>query len=269
MRERIGAKERFAAIQAEGRPPIGVFVTSTDPAMTEIMGYVGYDFVLFDNEHGPLGPAELLPHVRAAEAAGLLPLVRMPQTNRADVQRMLDIGMEGLVVAHIESAEEIEAIVAATRYPHSHTTAAGTRGMCPGCHAARYAATGWDDFVQHTERNVLVIPLIETQRGVDNAADIAAVDGVDYVHFGPGDYSSEHGVPMQHEIVTEGWEAVLEATRAAGKRTFALARTPGLRPPDADAVLDGMDLVGTRNYFTDRLETVRRELAGHTAELPG
>jgi 4-hydroxy-2-oxoheptanedioate aldolase len=261
MRERIGARERFEAIQADGRPPIGVFVTSSDPAMTEIMGYAGYDFVLLDNEHGPLGPAELLPHVRAAEAVGVLPLVRMPQTNRADVQRLLDIGAEGLVVAHVESAAEIDAILAATRFPHSQRTAAGTRGMCPGCHAARYAAKGWDAFVEHTERNVLVIPLIETQRGVDNAAEIAAVDGVEYVHFGPGDYSSEHGVPMEHAIVTEGWEAVLKATRAAGKRTLALARTPGLRPRDADAILDGMDLVGTANYFGDRLDTVRREFA--------
>jgi 2-keto-3-deoxy-L-rhamnonate aldolase RhmA len=263
VRERTGARDRFEAIQAEGRSPIGVFVTSTDPAMTEIMGYAGYDFVLLDNEHGPLGPAELLPHVRAAEAAGVLPFVRMPQTNRADIQRMLDIGAEGLVVAHIESAEEAEAVVAATRYPHSQRTAPGTRGMCPGCHAARYAAHGWGEFVEHTERNVLVIPLIETQRGVDNAAEIAGVDGVDYVHFGPGDYSSDHGVSMDHPRVTEGWEAVLSATRAAGKRTLALARTPGLRPRDADAILDGMDLIGTANYFADRLDSVRREFASH------
>jgi 2-keto-3-deoxy-L-rhamnonate aldolase RhmA len=178
---------------------------------------------------------------------------------------MLDIGAEGLVIARVESAEQAAEAVSYTRYAHSTRTASGTRGMCPGCHAARYSLRQWGDFVDHTERNVLVIPLIETQRGVDHVEEIVAVEGIDYVHFGPGDYSAEHGVPMSHPMVAEAWRTVQRAARAADTRTVVIARTPGLQPGDSEVIIDGMDLVGTAEYFTDKLEATRQRFASLSA----
>ena len=251
---RQGARDRFEALRAAGRTPMGMFVGSSDPAMTEILGHVGYDFVILDAEHSPYGPAEFLPHVRAAEAAGIVPMVRMADHRRVDIQRFLDIGVDALVIAHVETADEAREAVAATRYPRR----GGMRGMCPCTHAARYSVSGWGDYVEHTERNVLVIPIIESRRGVDNIDDIVSVDGIDFVFFGPGDYSTDIGVPLNAPEVAAAWERTRSMAVRHGKQVMAASPTPGLQPGQAHAVVQTMDLLLISDLFSRELVQLRQ-----------
>jgi 2-keto-3-deoxy-L-rhamnonate aldolase RhmA len=249
---RIGARQRFGEIIDAGRVPVGMFIGSSDAAIVDILGDVGFDFALFDAEHSPLGPAEFVGHVRAAEAAGIVPMVRMPDYSRVAVQRFLDVGAEALVISHIETADEARAALETTRFPP-----AGSRSMCPSTHSGRYSMGGWGDFVEHTERNVLVIPIIESRLGVKNIDEILGVEGIDYVLFGPGDFSVDVGASFDSSEVTEGWAAVKAAAVAHGKRAITTTNCAGLARGEADVLVHGMDLLLVHSFLTDELASVR------------
>src|SRR5689334_4104243 len=111
--------------------PVGMIIGCSDPAMVEILGRTGYDFAILDAEHSPMGPSELLPLVRAAQLVGITPFVRMGDRTRSSAQKMMDIGMEGLIVPRVEKADDVLEVLSATKLP----TEGGTRGYCPACHA--------------------------------------------------------------------------------------------------------------------------------------
>jgi 2-keto-3-deoxy-L-rhamnonate aldolase RhmA len=249
----LGARERFDALHAAGRTPTGMMVGSSDPAITDVLGHVGYDFVVLDGEHSPYGPAEFLPHVRAAQAAGIVPMARMANHDRVDVQKYLDIGVEALIVAHIDTADDARAAVAATRFPRR----AGVRSMCPNTHAASYSLSRWPDYVRHTEHNVMVIPIIESRRAVDNLDEILQVDGIDYVHFGPGDYSVDLGVSLEAPEVIAAWERTRTLAARHGRKLMAVTMTPGLLPGQAHALVHAMDLLLISDFFARELSSVR------------
>ena len=84
--------------------PIGLFVMSTDAAVTGLCGVLGYDFVIIDREHGPNDTASTLGHIRAADANGTVPLVRVLENSAGAIQSTLDLGAHGVVVPKVSSA---------------------------------------------------------------------------------------------------------------------------------------------------------------------
>ncbi|WP_066285416.1 HpcH/HpaI aldolase family protein [Arthrobacter sp. B6] len=206
-------REAFRSLGKRHAPPAqGAFVTTPDPAFTLINGYAGLDFVVIDNEHSPLSPAEVAPHVIAAQAAGILALVRVGVNDAARIQSFLDLGVSGVVVPKIESAEEVRAGVAATRYPPG-----GQRGMFPQGYAASFGWTGWHIYKQRMRDGAVVIPIVETVAGLDRLDEIVAEDGVDAVFLGAGDLSEDMGVDIMDSRVGEAYEAALTSCRKAGK----------------------------------------------------
>src|SRR6202044_318508 len=95
--------------------------------------------------------------------------------------------------------------VAASRY-----SPMGRRGMCPTVRSGGYALENWSEFVRAANRNVMVIPLIESRKAVENIEDILAVEGVDVIHFGPGDLSADMGLefPAGMSELSGAWERV-------------------------------------------------------------
>ena len=90
----------------------GCFVGQPSPAIVEMVGYAGFDYVIIDLEHGPTGLEMLENMLRAAQAAGAASLVRMPSPAPADVLRVLDAGADGILVPRVESVADAQAIVA-------------------------------------------------------------------------------------------------------------------------------------------------------------
>jgi 2-keto-3-deoxy-L-rhamnonate aldolase RhmA len=206
-------REEFRSLGDRHASPVqGAFVTSPDPAFTLINGYAGLDFVVIDNEHSPLGPAEVAPHVIAAQATGILALVRVGINDAARIQGFLDLGVAGVVVPKIESAEEARAAVAATRYPPH-----GQRGMFPQGYAASFGWTGWHTYKQRMRDGAVVIPIVETVAGLERLDEIVAEDGIDAVFLGAGDLSEDMGVDIMDSRVGEAYEAALTSCRKAGK----------------------------------------------------
>jgi 4-hydroxy-2-oxoheptanedioate aldolase len=229
----IPARDRLSALIEAGIRPTGVFVTLTDPAVTDIMSSLGYHFVIIDNEHTPMNPSDVLNHVRAATSRGVLSFARLPDSLPTTLRRFMDVGIDGLVIPHVETAEQMAAAVKVSRFSPE-----GSRGSGPGCYAAGYSQVpDWQDIKEWATRNTMVIPQIESRKGLENVEEICAVDGVGAVIFGPGDFAQDMGLSlmeMNSPVVHEAWER----TKAAAAANGLWSMTPwihGKQRPNAGA----------------------------------
>ncbi|QSZ53917.1 aldolase/citrate lyase family protein [Paenarthrobacter sp. AT5] len=216
---RTNARERFDALVGRGQRPIGAFVMSNDPTTSAIFATTGFDFVIIDREHGMIDLAAAVGHVRAVEMGGAVPLIRVLEPTAASVQQALDAGAHGIVVPKAEDAGEIERLVRATRYQP------GGRGKCPQTPGANFDGADWHTRSLRHNGNVLLVPLLETMAGIENAAKIAAVEGIDYLFFGPADLSQDLGLDTyaDREHIREVWTELLASVRPMGVRLGAPA----------------------------------------------
>lgn len=197
---------------SEGRTVFGSFVFCREPAHVEILGLAGYDFVIIDTEHAAMDVADVERLVIAADAAGITPVVRLASADPQLIGRVLDLGAQGILLAHLGDRADAERIGQAVRY-----APAGIRGACTGVRATGYSATPFDLHVKQTADEVWVLGLIEDPAPVDAIDDILAGGSVDAVLLGPADLSTSLGVPGQfrHPEVTKRVERVIEAAARA------------------------------------------------------
>ncbi|KRB81454.1 hypothetical protein ASE00_15890 [Sphingomonas sp. Root710] len=233
----LEARSRLGAMIGRGEQPFGIFISSLDAASTDIMADAGFDFVMLDGEHGRLDRIAVEQHVRAARAGGIIAFVRVLDNSPTLIQSMLDVGADGVMVPHIDTADQARAAVAASRYAPR-----GKRGMCPACRAGRYTLDGWPEHVHASDENVMVIPILESRQAIENVDEILAVDGIDLVMFGPGDLSADMAIDFSKDghLMDAAWRRSLEATRAAGKYMLAPA---GFTYDEADMLIVEMELM--------------------------
>jgi 2-keto-3-deoxy-L-rhamnonate aldolase RhmA len=167
---------------------VGNWLSLDSPTIAEVYAELGTDFVLIDTEHTPLSLETVAETVRAVDAAstGTDAVVRVPDANPTRIKRVLDLGVDGLMVPMVETADAARAVVEATRYPPE-----GARGVGVG-RANRYGLEIAERLESAGDRLTTIVQ-IETGEGVDNAAAIAAVDGVDSLFVGPADLSASFG----------------------------------------------------------------------------
>jgi 4-hydroxy-2-oxoheptanedioate aldolase len=211
---------RLPALLRGDRPLLGTFVGLPAPALVEMCGHAGLDFVIIDNEHGPAGVESTESMVRAARAAGVIPVVR---TLEPDILRMLDIGASGVQIPQVNTPEQAARIVAAAKYPPT-----GTRGAAFSTRAAGFGFFGGDAHVRDSNEGTAVIVMAETRTAIANLDAILAVPGIDAVFFGPNDLSFSFGHPgqMQHPEVVGAIEHGIARALAAGVAPGVLALTP-------------------------------------------
>lgn len=197
-----------------GIRPLGMFVSSSDAAVTDILGDSGFDFVVVDVEHGPLSLETAQHHVRAAEACSVLPMIRVGENSPNMIGRFLDLGFQGIMLPHVKTAEQARAFVLATKFAPD-----GIRGMCPANHAGRYRGRDASSFARANGEELLVGIIVESPSGVENVEDIAAVPDLDFIFFGPGDFSHEVGATdgWENQVVRSAWERVVSAAKSEGK----------------------------------------------------
>lgn len=211
---------RLPGMLRSGQPLRGLFNSLPSPAIVEMCGYAGFDFVIIDNEHGSAGFETTENMLRAARASGIVPVVRCL---RHDISRVLDMGASAVQIPMVASAAEARELVQQVRYPR-----AGRRGSAFSPRAAGYGAFPG---VAHTERSnagIALIVMIETPEAVAQAAEIAAVEGVDAVFVGPNDLSHAMGFDNQWQSppVEAEIERALRAISGAGNCAGVIALTP-------------------------------------------
>ncbi len=200
-----------AKLQA-GETVLGCFVRYPDPSLVEVIGYQGWDFLVFDAEHGVIEPRDCENMVRAAELRGVTPLVRVTTNLPPIILRYMDSGAQGLHIPWINSAAEAEAAVRAVKY-HPR----GIRGLA-SVRAADYAQRGsFGEYVQFANAETLVSIHIETAEAVERLPEIVRVEGVDVIFIGPTDLSHSLGVPgqVQHPAVQQAIEKIVQTVRAS------------------------------------------------------
>lgn len=194
------------------------------PGLPQIVAAAGAEFLLLDMEHSGIGFETVKAQIALCRGLELAPMVRVPATQYHFIARALDAGAVGVMVPMVETAEQAQAIVAATRYPP-----AGRRG-------AAFGVASHDDYrdgpvaqkIAAIHDRTLVICLIETADGLANVEAIAAVPGVDVCWLGHFDLTNFLGIPAQfdHPRYQDAVARILAACRRHGK-------TPGFMASDA------------------------------------
>ena len=198
FRERLLAREFL----------LGTFLNTGSPVAAEICAGAGLDWVLVDLEHGSATETDVLPVLQAVAGTGVTPLVRVEANERARFTKALDFGAEGVMVPHVDGADEARLAVAHLRY-------SGARGVALMNRGAGYGARGRETVETFDERVVGVVQ-IESRAGVEQAEAIASVEGVDCLFVGPADLTHSLGIFLETEHAD--YAAAVDAVRAAAAR---------------------------------------------------
>ena len=204
---------------AEGRTCVGpLFQEFWSPELFEFCGLAGFDYVILDGEHAGVDPQTARNLARAAQAAGITALARVPNGEASLVLRYLDAGVEGLILPHCNSGADAEAFVRACKYPPR-----GIRGAASSSRAAGYGFTQTPrQHLEQADREVLCLGLIEEPRAVEQLPEILRVDGLDGCFVGAGDMAlllgrEYYGGAGTHPEVRRLVDRAVALTLEAGK----------------------------------------------------
>jgi 4-hydroxy-2-oxoheptanedioate aldolase len=208
----------------DGQAQIGLWSTLTSPVATEVVAGSGFDWVLLDTEHAPNDLTGVLRQLQAMQGSAASAVVRPYWNDAVLFKRLLDIGVQSLLVPFVQNADEARLAVAATRYPPD-----GIRGVATTIRANRYGRA--KDYLHRAQDEICVIVQVETPEAIAHVEAIAAVDGVDGLFIGPSDLAAsmghlgDNGHPDVHGEI----ERAIRRIRATGKCAGILA------PVEADA----------------------------------
>ncbi|WP_078412606.1 HpcH/HpaI aldolase family protein [Priestia abyssalis] len=196
LKEKIQNREKAA----------GVFLGIYSPAIVEMFGYAGFDFIVIDDEHGAFSYSELESMIRAAELVNLTPIVRVSY-DPASIQKALDRGAKGIQVPMVNTKEDAVQAVKRAKFPPL-----GERGAAFSHRAARYGKDSSGAFFESSNEDILVIAHIETPTAVENFEEIMSVKGMDMAFLGSTDLSVNMGYPdgPHHQEVQEAISLVYE-----------------------------------------------------------
>ena len=208
----------FKAAIRSGKQQIGLWVALANHYSAEICAGSGFDWLLFDGEHGPNDPPGMLPQLQAAAAYPVSAIVRPAWNDKVLLKRYLDVGFQSFLVPYVQTVAEAEAAVAAIRYPTR-----GVRGVAGTTRASRYGRVA--DYTDRAEEEICLLVQIETRLGLDNLEAIARTDGIDGVFIGPADLAAGlgHLGKIGHPEVQSAIQDAIKRIRACGKPAGILA----------------------------------------------
>lgn len=192
-----------------GNAAFGVTLTIPDPFVAEVFAAQSFDFLMVDTEHSPITAGQLQNQLIGLRSASGAALVRVGHNEPAAIMQALDLGAEGVVVPHVETAPECAAAVDAAFYPPL-----GSRGVGPR-RAGRLAPPG--TYLDTANEQTVLVAMLETKRGVANAAEIVKVDGIGGVLVGAADLAASlgHLGEPSHPEVSAAIDEIFDACAAA------------------------------------------------------
>lgn len=247
----------------DGGIALGARAMTVSPAIIEVYGQIGLDFVWLDFEHGgpnPINSNAVEALVRAAATGGVDLLVRLPSGDPPMIRKVLDAGVRSILIPRVETSDDVFQAVAAARFDHSGDV--GDRGI------AASRASGWgrdiNEFVEREDREVMVGVMIENVTAVENIRDICSIPNLGFTFIGPADLSVSAGHPMNkdHPDVRSAIRRIHEACQEGGVPVGRIAT-------DADdattALFEGYQLLriggeveAVRKLLTNRLNSIEK-----------
>lgn len=241
-----------------GGSVIGTFVKFCDPASVEILALAGFDFFVLDTEHVGMDRQELIHILRAAEASGITPLVRVRENNQVEILQNLDFGYMGVQVPNVDTAEEAAQLVRSVKY-----TPEGDRGLSPSVRACRYATMPVRDYIEAANRETMIVSHCETAKCVENLDEILKVDGLDVIFIGPMDLSQSLGVPGDtgcekvQSCIAQIKEKVLHSDKALGTTAATPEAARKLISQGVQYILMGSDQSMMYKWAKNALDSIR------------
>ena len=190
-----------------GQPAVGSWLSLCSPASAERMAQIGWDWLVVDVEHSPVGFDTMVNCFRAIQLGGAVPMARVPWNDTIWIQRTLDAGALGLVVPMVNTAEDAKKVVSNMKYATKGIRSSG------GSRVASYID---GDYRIWTDENLAIIVMIETIQAVENAEAILSVEGVVSCFIGPSDLA----LSMEAKATGPGTEheaAIMEVLKVAKK----------------------------------------------------
>lgn len=217
----LGAEKTLRSRLANRQSVVATFVMVPRVEVVEMLAVAGYEAVVIDLEHGPIGVADLPALGAFARAAGIQSIARVGELRASTIASALDAGFDGVMVPHISSAAAAASVVQAARFPPD-----GHRSLNPYVRGASYDATT-PDRLAGFDGHAAVIGMLEGRDGLDELDGILASPGLDCIFVGPVDLSGELGHPGQpeHPDVVDAVRYVFSRCAAAGMATGVYAPT--------------------------------------------
>ena len=210
-----------------GRPAFGVSVMVPSPHVVDMIGRLGFDWVLIDCEHGSISLESVELMAMAAEAAGITPIARPPVNSFEAIGQLMDRGVMGVQVPHVNTADDARSAVEAVKYHPD-----GERGLAAGVRSAAYGyGMSMADYTERSNRETLVCVQLEESEAIANVDEIVRVEGVDVFFVGPSDLSQSLGYPGRPETpeVRDAMDGAFAAVAAAGKVSGSAGSGPAIR----------------------------------------
>ena len=256
-------KNKLKARLAAGQVAIGCQMRYGTPAIVELFGLAGFDWLLLDTEHAPQTPTGIQQQLQAAGCTDTTTLVRVHQNDPDLIKLYLDMGAMGIVVPFINTPEEAKKGASACRYPPR-----GIRGFGPH-RAYGYGTVAMREYYDTFDDEVVFFPIIESAEAIDNIDGIYAVEGVDACIIGPVDLAISLGVPFDFEcdVFLAAQRKVAAAAQRAGKPAcMGLPGSPqeGAGDKAKQLVEEGFSLIlagGDEPFLNVMCKTVTASLA--------
>jgi len=215
----------FSDLLSSGRGIVGTWSQIPSPDVVEILGASGFDFTIVDTEHGHFDLAQAGALIRAAEACGLTPLLRIAKGDAALIGKALDMGVAGVIVPRLAAPRDVADALAAGRYPPD-----GHRGACPCIRAGAQRVRAWSAYAARANREALIIPLLESRHALEQLDGILDVPGLSVLMMGPFDLSVDLGLggELTNAALRASIEKAVEAIRSRQKAVImpVFAPTP-------------------------------------------
>ncbi len=233
-----------------GKAVLATVAHFRDPQSAELIGLLGFDCLWIDLEHQPTGMGDAENMIRAARVADMDVMARAAKGEFMRAVRLLEAGTNLLMYPRCESAAEARELVKWTRFPPL-----GQRGYFSASPDNPYCLTPMADYLRQANEQTVVLPQIESPNAVAAAEEIAEVDGVDMLFFGPGDFSVISGIPGEFKsaLVRDAMAHTAKAALRAGKRFGTLVF-------DLEGAQRALDLGATLVCYGGDLHFVRQAL---------
>lgn len=203
-----------------GEQQIGLWSSLASNVTTEVLAGAGFDWLLIDAEHAPNDVRSVLGQLQAMMEHRTAPIVRVPMNDKIEIKRYIDIGVQSFLIPMVETVEEAQAAVAATRFAPD-----GMRGFAGVSRASRFGRI--PDYHRRAHEEICILVQVESLEGIENIEAIAAVPGIDGVFIGPGDLSAAMG-----HLADQGNAEVVELIEKAIRRIVAAGNRPGILTGD-------------------------------------
>lgn len=241
----------------EGRPVIGAKAMTMSPAVVEVYGVLGFDFAWLDFEQlggSPLDSTVVNELTRAADAAGIEPLVRLPAPDPTIAKKVLAAGVRTILVPHVETPTQLRKVVSETQF--TYDGAPGGRGATTG------RANAWGARTRPADEDIVVGTMVETRAALEDIDELLSVPDLGFAFIGPGDLSVALGHPVEkdHPEVREAVATIREACLAADVPVGCVAND---RATGESALEEGYQLL----RVGDEISAARELLGGRVDRL--